>query len=92
VQLVRDPHNPYDVNAIRVVLLGTDVTIGHISKHRATKLAPKVDSGEAKFDCAVVSFLSPNKTNAAVTFRLVSTTTTKSSLATPASAVAAVTV
>ena len=90
VQLVRDPHNPFDVNAIRVVFLGSNVTIGHLSKHRAAKLAPKIDSGEMKFDSAVVSFLSPNKTDAAVTFRLVATTQPAASLPTAAPAVAAV--
>ena len=90
MQLVRDPHNPFDVNAIRVVFLGSNVTIGHLSKHRAAKLAPKIDSGEMKFDSAVVSFLSPNKTDAAVTFRLVATTQPAASLPTAAPAVAAV--
>ena len=50
-QMVREPDNPKDHNAIRVALAG-HFTIGYIPKAIASGLAPKMDSGrhfEAEF-------------------------------------------
>lgn len=43
-QLVREPDNQHDNNAIRVVVNGS--SIGHIPRLIAMILAPKMDSGE----------------------------------------------
>lgn len=43
VELVRDPHNPYDSNAIKVEVEGHH--IGFIPKATAADLAPLLDTG-----------------------------------------------
>ncbi len=43
-ELVRDPYNPYDPNAIKVVLFG-EIEFGFIPRPLAAQLAPLVDSG-----------------------------------------------
>lgn len=43
VQLVRNPDNPYDKNAIEVRLNGT--MLGHLAKEVAARLAPEMDNG-----------------------------------------------
>ncbi len=43
-KLVREPDNPYDPNAVRVVLSGEH--IGYVPKSVAEHLAPAMDGGE----------------------------------------------
>ena len=52
-QMIREPDNPYDPNAIRVALFG-HFTIGYIPKDLAVDLAQEMDLGrelEAEFVC-----------------------------------------
>lgn len=44
IQLVREPENKYDINAIKV--LANDKQIGYIGKEYASILAPKMDEYE----------------------------------------------
>ena len=43
IELVRNPENPYDKNAIEVRLNG--VMLGHLAKEVAARLAPELDNG-----------------------------------------------
>ena len=43
-ELVREPDNPYDPNAIKVALFG-HFKFGYIPRHIARELAPLMDSG-----------------------------------------------
>lgn len=54
VNLVREPQNPYDPNAIAVMLpvrawftlfLKTDIHIGYIKRARAKSLSKRIDAG-----------------------------------------------
>lgn len=45
LQLIRDPENPYDKNAIKVCL-ATGEQIGFLRRELAEELAPKLDSGK----------------------------------------------
>ena len=44
--LIREPDNPGDPNAIRVVIFG-DTFLGYVPKHIAGSLAPMMDNGRA---------------------------------------------
>lgn len=57
-QLVREPNNEHDENAIRVDVNGS--TIGHIPRLIAIVLAPKIDGGE-KWVAAVHSIVVSNE-------------------------------
>jgi hypothetical protein len=48
VDLVRNPEDEYDRNAIKVIaaIEGRQIQIGHIDKDLAWKIAPKMDAGE----------------------------------------------
>jgi SWI/SNF-related matrix-associated actin-dependent regulator of chromatin subfamily A3 len=46
VQLVREPHNPYDRNAVRVDNMHGQ-KVGHIKKEQAAMLAPVMDNMNA---------------------------------------------
>lgn len=59
VRLIREPHNPYDRNAIQVVnILGDQ--IGHIERFKACHLAPLVDDSLALIE-GIVPHGSKNK-------------------------------
>ncbi|KAG0623190.1 hypothetical protein M758_3G155200 [Ceratodon purpureus] len=59
VRLIREPHNPYDRNAIQVVnILGDQ--IGHIERYKACHLAPLVDDSLALIE-GIVPHGSKNK-------------------------------
>ncbi len=61
-QLVRDPHNKHDPNAICVSVNG--LSIGHLPRLISISLAPKIDGGEvwlASVDSIVVSTDNFNK-------------------------------
>ena len=52
LELVREPNNPYDPNAIKVMV--AEWFLGYIRKELASKLAPEIDAGkqyEASFVC-----------------------------------------
>lgn len=53
VFLEREPTNPYDPNAIKVVL-GDGVCIGYVDRNLATAFAAALDSGE-RWECVVDS-------------------------------------
>lgn len=42
--LVREPENPHDPNSVRVDVL--DGPLGHLARHLAARLAPRLDRGE----------------------------------------------
>lgn len=44
VRLVREPHNPYDNNAIRVDNTRGE-QVGHIERKKACQIAPLMDDG-----------------------------------------------
>ena len=49
LNFVREPHNPFDYNAIRIIaeVRGKGkATIGYVSKETAANLAPRIDKGE----------------------------------------------
>ncbi|XP_024516582.1 helicase-like transcription factor [Selaginella moellendorffii] len=54
VQLVREPTNPYDSNAIRVLNIRGD-QVGHVEKNKAMHLAPLVDQNLAFLEGIVPS-------------------------------------
>ncbi|XP_013396086.1 flocculation protein FLO11-like, partial [Lingula anatina] len=58
VSLVREPHNRYDVNAVRVDNVGS-VQVGHIKRELAAALAPIMDQGIARVE-GVVPYGSKN--------------------------------
>jgi hypothetical protein len=45
LQLIREPQNPYDKNAIRV-LRPNGLDVGHVAKENAAEIAPRMDRGE----------------------------------------------
>ena len=45
-ELVREPDNPHDPNAIRVALFG-DIFLGYVPKHIAGSLARMMDNGRS---------------------------------------------
>jgi hypothetical protein len=44
--LIRDPENPNDPNAIRIVIFGNRF-MGYVPKHIAGSLAPMMDNGQS---------------------------------------------
>jgi hypothetical protein len=50
--LEREPKNPYDTSAIRVLSARTNAHLGYVPRHIAYELAPKIDAGE-DFACFV---------------------------------------
>ena len=44
--LVRNPDNAYDANAIEVHVPAGGGMIGHLPRHVAERMAPRIDSGE----------------------------------------------
>lgn len=50
--LVRDPENPYDPNAVKVVIAGTH-QIGFMPRASAEKLAPALDASEETIKVAI---------------------------------------
>ncbi len=44
--LIREPGNPHDPNAIRVTIFG-DAFLGYVPKHIAKDLAPMMDNGRS---------------------------------------------
>lgn len=56
--LVREPHNPVDTNAIRVV--ADDGTIGYVPKRVAAAIASDMDQG-ARLSAMVVKIHDPTK-------------------------------
>ena len=54
--LIRDPDNPHDSNAIQVHCpdLGRQSMIGHINRHLAAVIAPRMDAGQ-QYEAHVVS-------------------------------------
>ncbi len=44
--LIREPNNPHDPNAIRVALF-EDIFLGYVPKHIARVLAPMMDNGRS---------------------------------------------
>ena len=43
-ELVREPYNPFDSNAIKVAVIG-QVFLGYVPRYLAQALAPMIDSG-----------------------------------------------
>ena len=60
VDLVREPDNPHDRNAIAMCAPGSKVGFGHVQKGRAPAIARRMDSGE---DMAAVSLRGPGRGN-----------------------------
>ena len=58
VSLVRDPYNPYDSNAIKVINSNGD-QIGFISRELASSLAYQMDSG-VKYNATVCGITGTN--------------------------------
>jgi len=56
--LEREPGNPHDENAIRVVEPESGEFIGYVAKENAAEIAPLMDSGTA-FEATVDSFMRP---------------------------------
>ena len=50
--LQRDPHNPYDPNAIQVLDPESGEFLGFVAKEVAVDIAPHMDNG-VEFDCVV---------------------------------------
>ncbi len=51
-ELIREPKNKYDANAVKVVI--GSLELGYLSKIVAANIAPAIDSGKrfiAKFEC-----------------------------------------
>lgn len=62
VQLVRNPGNKYDSNAIEVRL--DNRMLGHLPKEVAARIAPKIDSGEVKYLATIYQVrISPDNPN-----------------------------
>ena len=60
MQLVREPTNKYDANAMKVVREcggreQSQAQIGHVPRNIAAMLAPLVDSGQVSFEKGVIS-------------------------------------
>lgn len=51
LEAVREPNNPYDANAIK--LLHRGVQVGHLKKELAEQFAPLIDAGHAKLTILV---------------------------------------
>ncbi len=51
LELIREPDNPYDSNAIRVMDAGR--TLGYIPAAQAATLAPYMDAGEEIANCFI---------------------------------------
>ncbi|RYH06525.1 HIRAN domain-containing protein [Tropicimonas sp. IMCC6043] len=47
LQLVRQPENPYDGNAVEVWWRNGRLQLGHLPRDVATKVAPLIDAGDA---------------------------------------------
>lgn len=58
VDLVREPDNPHDKNAIAMCALGSKVGFAHVQKGRAPAIAKRMDAGE---DMAAVSLRGPGR-------------------------------
>jgi len=56
-ELVREPYNPHDPNAIKVAVIG-QVFLGYVPRQLASLLAPMIDNAGRKF---VAEFVSVNK-------------------------------
>lgn len=56
--LEREPNNPYDSNAIRVIEPNSGEFIGFIAKEVAVELTPYLDMGH-EYTCTVTGHLSP---------------------------------
>lgn len=54
VILKREPHNPYDANAVKVYVFGLEDYIGYIPKEIAGRLAPILDRG-SRYESYVLS-------------------------------------
>lgn len=54
VQLVRDPDNPHDANAIRVELASTSEQIGFIDRATAAELAGRLDELGGLWSASIV--------------------------------------
>lgn len=69
VRLEREPGNPHDHNAIKVILdvkPWKDFHIGHVAKVTAAALAPKMDSGAFNPEEAWLMWVNPDKSTAGV--------------------------
>jgi hypothetical protein len=58
-QLVRDPANPHDPNAIRVICVAAGGHIGHVPRSVAARLAPCLDAG-ISYDVEILDVRHPN--------------------------------
>lgn len=56
VELVRDPENPYDENAIQAIatVSGERHHVGFIPREEAMHLAPRMDAG-VKLQCVIIN-------------------------------------
>ena len=71
VDLVREPENQFDPNAIKVMLteLFPDFHIGYLSRDIAAKLAPQVDEGGIWLEASVLRELDPSAGQLIISFR-----------------------
>jgi hypothetical protein len=69
-KLMRDPNNPHDPNAVKVVCVAAGGHIGHLPRNVAAQLAPVLDRG-TEYAVLVESVEHPNHpTNPGIQVRL----------------------
>ena len=71
VDLVREPDNQFDPNAIKVILLEhtPGLHIGYLSRDIAAKLAPQMDEGRIWLEASALRELEGNSGELVVSFR-----------------------
>jgi len=71
VDLVREPENQFDPNAVKVILLEhiPGLHIGYLPKDIAAVLAPQVDEGRIWLEASVLKKLEGNSGQLVVSFR-----------------------
>lgn len=72
-KLEREPDNPHDENAIKVVLLDKpwkDFHIGYLHREVAKTIAPKWDAVKVEISEGVIAELDPNEAEATITLKM----------------------
>ena len=72
-ELVREPYNLFDSNAIKVAVIG-QVFLGYVPRYLASTLAPMMDSGRRFIAEFVRVNRHPNRKTVGLTVRIVETT------------------
>lgn len=70
VDLVREPANPYDANAIALHAPGAADPFGYVNKQNAARIAPRMDAG-TQFAAVVLTGEGPGVLTGAATYVLI---------------------